>query len=67
MHAFYLQERARENFEAIAAETGGQSSFLDISAANASDALLNLMTVKLLSSVDERFAEQYMKTYSRHD
>ena len=51
VHAFYLKNGAKSNFEEIASATGGKSEFLDINSSTGSDKLTNLVTEYILNSV----------------
>ena len=53
VHAFYLDNGAKLNFEEISAATGGKSEFLKINSAAGSDRLTNLVTEKILNSVGQ--------------
>jgi len=51
VHAFYVDDQAKESFEGIAKETGGRCEFLDINSPSGSDMLTNLVTEEILRSV----------------
>ena len=52
VHAFYVAERARQNFEEIAKATeGGQCQMLDINSSAGAEMLTNLVTERILKNV----------------
>jgi hypothetical protein len=53
IHAFYLHNGAKTNFEEMAKETGGQCKFLDINSADSSSILTDIVTEQILSSVGQ--------------
>ncbi len=48
---FYLQERAKDNFQAIARETGGEGKDLNVNAANCGKILTDHVTITILKQV----------------
>lgn len=65
VHAFYLQPRARQNFEAMAAATGGKTDFLDIDSEDASEKLTNLVNIQVLNNIGgDELVEVYRNTYN---
>lgn len=68
VHTVYLAERAKENFEAIADETGGQCIQLDVDAQDARDTLRNVVCTALLdqcASGDKQMHARLMSSYKR--
>jgi hypothetical protein len=53
VHAFYLDNGARSNFEEIARETGGKCESLNINSSMGSDILTNVVTEQILNSIGQ--------------
>jgi hypothetical protein len=51
VQAFYVLSNAKFSFEEMARDTGGNSAYLDISAANGADQLVDVVTKRILASV----------------
>lgn len=51
VHAFYVEEQAKEKFHQIAKETGGRCERLDINSSSGSDMLTNLVTEEILNNI----------------
>ena len=53
VHAFYVNERARESFEMMAAKTNGSCRSLDVSSQNGADNLTHCITEQILMSIGD--------------
>ncbi|UJR17604.1 hypothetical protein I4U23_004500 [Adineta vaga] len=51
VHAFYVEERAREKFQEISKRTHGRCEMLDINSSLGSDMLTNLVTEEILNNI----------------
>jgi hypothetical protein len=51
VHAFYVDNKARKNFEEIAHSTGGKTQRLDIESENGSKILTDLINIELLRNI----------------
>lgn len=51
VHAFYVHQRARENFEFIAEKTNGKCEWLDIESDDGSEKLTNLVNIEVLRNI----------------
>ena len=60
INAFYVDNRAKQNFEEIARATNGQASFLDIASPTGAESLTDLITCEVLSDVG---GEKLVKAY----
>jgi hypothetical protein len=65
VHAFYVDERARQNFEEIARVTeGGQCQALDIHSPAGAEMLTNLVTERILKNVGgEKMGDKLISAY----
>jgi len=72
VHAFYVANSARTNFEEIAGATKGQCEFLDINSTRGSDQLTDLVCVEVLKNAGgsdgkafvEAYKKQFVKSYT---
>ena len=51
IHAFYLNDGAKSNFQEIATETSGRCEFLDINSKDGSELLADVVTEEILRNV----------------
>mgnify|MGYP003878795289 FL=1 len=72
VHAFYVDEGAKKNFEEIAQETNGSCQFLDINSNEKGAAMLTdliteeiLMVVGKTKGVGDKFAKQYSEKFGK--
>ncbi|CAF1002767.1 unnamed protein product [Adineta steineri] len=69
VHAFYLHDFAKENFQKIANETGGRCEQLDIHSSSGAELLTNFVTKEVLrkaaGSQGDEVIELYRKKYER--
>ena len=71
IHAFYVGEEARSNFEEIAFETGGKCEFLDVNSLSGGDRLTDVISTRILSDVGEingikeELVKDYLKKYPK--
>jgi len=70
VHTFYLANRARQNFEEIANESGGKSQALDVNGKQGSEMLAEILTCSVLVDVageveGQKLVEKYKKTYKK--
>ncbi len=70
VHAFYVNDRAKDGFEIIANKTKGRCSRLDLDKENGVDILINLVTEEILRKVGQEngkgnsLVEDYQKKFS---
>ncbi len=65
VHAFFVAEWARKNFQEIANFTDGKSSFLDINSEKGSNILIDLVTKQVLENIGgTTLVEAYKTEYS---
>ena len=50
MHAFYLTDYAKDDFEKIARETRGRCEYLDIHSSEGAESLIDFVTEEILRS-----------------
>ena len=71
VHALYLNEHAKVNFEEISSVTNGKSQLLNIHTEMSAELLTSLVTEKILKDVGERagkgemLVEAYKKKYPK--
>ena len=70
VHAFYLSDQAKENFELIARETNARCEYLDINSANGAEFLTNFVTEEVLKKTAaaeqvEEILEKYRDIFSK--
>ena len=64
VHSFYVDKRAKENFEKIASFTNGNCRSLDIQSNQGSEDLLNLINVEILDNIGgDNLVNSYKKLY----
>jgi len=61
VHAFYLKNEAKENFQEIANETTGRCDFLD---SNSPNNLTNLLVEQILRKFADEKIDEYIKTHN---
>ena len=66
IHAFYVHNDAKDNFEEIARETGGKHDFLDVKdQVKGATFLTDFVTREILRLVNPEFADMYENKYMR--
>ena len=64
VHAFYVKDRAKTQFDEIAKRTNGKSDFLDVNGAEGAKLLTDVITTQILDNIGgEELVRAYRKKY----
>ena len=71
IHAFYVDNNAKENFNEISQKTQGVTNFLDIHSSSGADMLTNMVTTQILKNIGNKkgvgdlLVDEYYKKYGK--